>query len=75
MSSLVRLAVVDASVAIKWQMNDEECVVESRALRDDYFTERVAINLMAPKLMEYATTACPSSTPAMASSAARAAAS
>jgi predicted nucleic acid-binding protein len=46
------LAVVDASVVFKWQMDDEECIAQARALRDDYYAKR-NMQLIAPKLLLY----------------------
>jgi len=44
--------VVDASVVLKWQLNDEECTVQAAALRDDFFIHGT-ISIMAPKLLTY----------------------
>jgi len=46
------LAVVDASVVLKWQLDDEDCVSQAIALRDDYFA-RGAVRLIAPQLLMY----------------------
>lgn len=47
-----RLVVVDASVALKWQLDDEECVVQATSLRDDYYA-RGAVKVIAPQLLVY----------------------
>jgi predicted nucleic acid-binding protein len=46
------LAVVDASVVLKWQLDDENCVSQAIALRDDYFA-RGAVRVIAPQLLMY----------------------
>lgn len=46
------LAVVDASVAFKWQFNEEECSNQAIALRDNFYFKRV-IYLIAPQLFIY----------------------
>lgn len=46
------LAVVDASVVLKWQLNDEECITQATELRDDYYA-RGAIKVIAPQLLAY----------------------
>ncbi|MDD4859027.1 MAG: type II toxin-antitoxin system VapC family toxin [Dehalococcoidales bacterium] len=46
------LTVVDASVVLKWQLDDEDCVSQATALRDDYYA-RGAITLIAPQLLLY----------------------
>ena len=46
------LAVVDASVVLKWQLDDEDCVSQAIALRDDYFA-RGAVRVIAPQLLMY----------------------
>ena len=46
------LTVVDASVVLKWQFDDEDCVSQAIALRDDYYA-RGAITLIAPQLLMY----------------------
>lgn len=48
----LELAVVDASVVLKWQFDDEESVSQAIALRDDYYA-RGAIKLIAPQLLMY----------------------
>jgi len=50
--SEIELAVVDASVVLKWQLDDEDCVSQALALRDDYYS-RKALNLIAPQLLTY----------------------
>ncbi len=46
------LAVVDASVVLKWQFDDEDCVLQATALRDDYYA-RGAVRVIAPQLLMY----------------------
>ncbi|MBI4286071.1 MAG: type II toxin-antitoxin system VapC family toxin [Chloroflexi bacterium] len=46
------LAVVDASVVLKWQFDDEDCVSQATALRDDCYM-RGAIKMIAPQLLVY----------------------
>ncbi len=46
------LAVVDASVVLKWQFDDEDCVSQATALRNDYFA-RGAVRVIAPQLLMY----------------------
>jgi len=46
------LAVVDASVVLKWQLDDEDCVREATALRDDFYL-RGALTVIAPHLLIY----------------------
>jgi predicted nucleic acid-binding protein len=48
----LKLAVVDASVVLKWQFDDEECISQATALRNDYY-ERGVIALIAPQLLVY----------------------
>jgi predicted nucleic acid-binding protein len=43
-----KLIVVDVSVAIKWRLNDEECITEARQLLRDY--QEGKIDFLAPKL-------------------------
>ena len=52
MSPISRLVVVDASVVLKWQFDDEECVSQAIALRDDFYL-RGAIRVIAPQLLAY----------------------
>lgn len=47
-----RLVVADASVVLKWQLNDEDCVRQATALRDDFYI-RGAVNVIAPGLLVY----------------------
>ena len=47
-----RLIVVDASVVLKWQLDDEECITQATALRDDYYLQG-AIRVIAPQLLVY----------------------
>lgn len=46
------LAVIDASVVLKWQLDDEEDVAFALALRDDFLLHG-AIELHAPALLVY----------------------
>ena len=46
------LVVVDASVVLKWQLDDEDCVPQATAFRDDFYT-RGAIGVIAPHLLVY----------------------
>lgn len=46
-------AVVDASVALKWVLNDEECVSEALALREQYLQDPGGFPLLAPSLWRY----------------------
>jgi predicted nucleic acid-binding protein len=50
-----RRAVVDASVALKWQFPDEDHVPQALALRDDFLVHG-AIVLVAPSLFLYEVT-------------------
>jgi predicted nucleic acid-binding protein len=45
-------AVVDASVVLKWQLEDEEGLLQALALRDDFLLHR-RIDLAAPSLLVY----------------------
>jgi len=47
-----RLVVVDASVVLKWQLDDEDCVPQATALRNDYYA-RGAVKVIAPQLLVY----------------------
>ncbi len=47
-----RLIVVDASLVLKWQLDDEEDVAPAVAIRDDYLI-RDTVNLAAPTLLVY----------------------
>jgi predicted nucleic acid-binding protein len=47
-----RLVVVDASVVLKWQLDDEDCITQATALRDDFFIREV-IKAVAPQLLVY----------------------
>lgn len=44
--------VVDASVVLKWQLDDEDAVAQAIALRDDFLLHG-RINLAAPSLLVY----------------------
>ena len=44
--------VVDASVVLKWQLEDEEAVAKAVALRDDFLLH-ARVNLAAPTLLVY----------------------
>lgn len=46
------LAVIDASVVLKWQLNDEESIHQAIELRKDYCEEGI-IRLIAPYLLIY----------------------
>ncbi len=46
------LVVADASVVLKWQLDDEDCIPQAMALRDDYYA-RGAVNVIAPYLLIY----------------------
>ncbi len=48
----VQVVVVDASVVLKWQFDDEECVAQAVTLRDDFYL-RGAIRVIAPQLLTY----------------------
>jgi predicted nucleic acid-binding protein len=50
-----KLVVVDASVVLKWQLTDEENIVQATALRDDYYYRQVLIAI-APSLLVYEVT-------------------
>lgn len=43
--------VIDASVTLKWQLDDEECVTQAVALRDDSLRRQV--EMCAPTLLLY----------------------
>lgn len=44
--------VVDASIVLKWQLDDEEHILQATALRDDYYARGV-IKAIAPQLLVY----------------------
>lgn len=44
--------VADASVVLKWQLDDEDCIPQATAFRDDFYMRR-AIAVMAPHLLIY----------------------
>jgi predicted nucleic acid-binding protein len=46
------LIVVDASVVLKWQLDDEDCISQATALRNDFYA-RGAITAIAPHLLMY----------------------
>ena len=46
------LVVVDASVVLKWQFNDEESILQAASLRDDYYV-RGTVKAIAPQLLTY----------------------
>ncbi|MGE0135681.1 MAG: type II toxin-antitoxin system VapC family toxin [Dehalococcoidia bacterium] len=50
-----RRVVVDASVALKWQLPDEDFIAQAAALRDDYLVRR-EVALVAPSLFLYEVT-------------------
>ena len=47
-----RSVVVDASVVLKWQLDDEEAVAQANALRDDFYL-RETFQALAPQLLIY----------------------
>ena len=47
--------VVDASVVLKWQLEDEEAATQALALRDDFLLHN-RVNLVAPSLLVYEVT-------------------
>ncbi len=47
-----RLVVVDASVILKWQFDDEEYIPQATALRNDFYAQG-AIKAIAPYLLIY----------------------
>jgi len=46
------LVVADASVVLKWQLDDEDCIPQATALRDDFYA-RGAVSVIAPHLLLY----------------------
>jgi predicted nucleic acid-binding protein len=50
MPQVSKKAVVDASVVLKWQFDDEECISQAIALRDDFYL-RGTIQVIAPQLL------------------------
>jgi len=52
MSQEPGLIVADASVVLKWQLDDEDCIPQATALRDDFYA-RGAVNVIAPHLLVY----------------------
>ncbi len=46
------LVVADASVVLKWQFDDEDCVSQATALRDDFY-DRGVVSVIAPDLLLY----------------------
>lgn len=49
---MTKQIVVDASVVLKWQLDDEEYIPQAIALRDDFYLEG-AIKAIAPYLLTY----------------------
>jgi len=47
-----KLVVVDASVVLKWQLDDEEYVPQATALRNDFYASG-AVKAVAPHLLLY----------------------
>lgn len=47
-----RTVVVDASVVLKWQLDDEEYVPQATALRDDFYLKET-MKAIAPQLLVY----------------------
>ncbi len=52
MARVPKQIVVDASVVLKWQLDDEQHIPQATALRDDFYA-RGAITLIAPHLLIY----------------------
>ena len=52
MAQVARSVVVDASVVLKWQLDDEEYVLQATALRNDFYLKG-AIKAIAPHLLSY----------------------
>ncbi len=52
MPEVPKAVVVDASVVLKWQLDDEQHVSQATALRDDFYA-RGAIKAIAPYLLTY----------------------
>jgi predicted nucleic acid-binding protein len=52
MTEVPKLMVVDASVILKWHLNDEECISQAIKLRDDYYLYQ-AYKVIAPHLFIY----------------------
>jgi len=52
MSQESKLVVVDASVVLKWQLDDEEYISQATALRNDFYALSV-IKAIAPHLLVY----------------------
>ena len=52
MSQESKLVVVDASVVLKWQLDDEEYIPQATALRNDFYAQG-AIKAIAPHLLIY----------------------
>jgi predicted nucleic acid-binding protein len=48
----LELAVIDASVVLKWQFDDEDYMSQAVALRDAYYV-REAVRLISPQLLMY----------------------
>jgi len=46
------LVVADASVVLKWQLDDEDCIPQAAALRDDFYA-RGTVGVIAPHLLVY----------------------
>lgn len=51
MNASVKTIVVDASVALKWWLRDEDSTTEADQLQTDFLTGH--LNLIAPSLFEY----------------------
>ena len=47
----VKRVVIDASVALKWRLRDEEATLQADALLDDFLADKVA--LLTPTLFDY----------------------
>ena len=52
MAQEMATVVADASVVLKWQLDDEDCTSQATALRDDFYA-RGAVNVIAPHLLVY----------------------
>ena len=52
MAQQTPLVVADASVVLKWQLDDEDCTSQATTLRDDFFA-RGAVTVIAPHLLVY----------------------
>jgi predicted nucleic acid-binding protein len=46
------LIVADASVVLKWQLDDEDYILQAISLRDDFYSQRT-VDVIAPHLLIY----------------------